>query len=345
MTRKFKSGLFATCMMASGAIFAQTLTYTSNNTVDTWDPILPSAAYPGDWPDTVCTLSPEVGLDAPWDNPHKAHEFGTNAHPWQQNGWIGFTANWINAWTDLNSRGPSGHNWTRYQTEVSGSGEFVLNLLADNCSWIYIDGQLVGFQGTEDVSDFSKRQFPITLDGTHTLDFIIFDGGVLAGGAFILETNTGTVFTDNDDDGLSNSQEKLYGTDPNNPDTDGDGVNDGDEVANGTDPTVPGVADTDGDGVPDAYDEFPDSDTSPTILVEGVDSGVINYTLDSGHTRADLVNSASVECQATVKNHGQYVQCMAHALNDLLKSDLITDEEKEDLQSAAAQTSIGQKSN
>ncbi len=44
----------------------------------------------------------------------------------------------------------------------------------------------------------------MTLSGTHLLEFIIFDGGGLAGGKYRLETNTGTVFPDDDDDGLTN---------------------------------------------------------------------------------------------------------------------------------------------
>lgn len=54
---------------------------------------------------------------------------------------------------------------------------------------------------------------------------------------------------DPDGDRLSNEQERLLGTDPNNPDTDGDGLSDGDEVFIwSTDPTNP---DTDGDGLTD----------------------------------------------------------------------------------------------
>ena len=110
----------------------------------------------------------------------------------------------------------------------------MLNLLADNCSWIYLDGTLVGFQDT----DLSVQTYPVTLSGTHTLEFLIFDGGGEAGGMFRLETNTGTTFPDTDEDGLTDPEEKLYGTDPNDPDSDDDGVNDGDEVAAGTDPTT-----------------------------------------------------------------------------------------------------------
>lgn len=46
--------------------------------------------------------------------------------------------------------------------------------------------------------------------------------------------------TDTDGDGLTDAQEAVLGTDPENPDTDGDGALDGDEVATGLfDPTVP----------------------------------------------------------------------------------------------------------
>lgn len=82
---------------------------------------------------------------------------------------------------------------------------------------------------------------------------------------------------DSDNDGLTNSEELLLGTDPNNPDTDGDGLldgievhtwntnplktdtdrdglSDGQEINMGTDPNNP---DTDGDGIPDGVDPDP----------------------------------------------------------------------------------------
>jgi hypothetical protein len=43
---------------------------------------------------------------------------------------------------------------------------------------------------------------------------------------------------DNDNDGLTNWQEDLYKTDPNNPDTDGDGYSDGEEINSGRNPLV-----------------------------------------------------------------------------------------------------------
>ncbi len=57
------------------------------------------------------------------------------------------------------------------------------------------------------------------------------------------------MMTDSDGDGLSDYQEKLYGTNPNNPDTDGDGLSDYEEIkVYQTDPNNP---DSDGDGISD----------------------------------------------------------------------------------------------
>lgn len=55
---------------------------------------------------------------------------------------------------------------------------------------------------------------------------------------------------DNDNDGLTNGQERALGTDPNKIDTDGDGMPDGWEVAHGLNPLVNDASgDPDGDGV------------------------------------------------------------------------------------------------
>lgn len=55
--------------------------------------------------------------------------------------------------------------------------------------------------------------------------------------------------SDADGDGLTNEQEKLLGTDPNNPDTDGDGLRDGAEVNDHK--TNPLNSDSDNDGLTD----------------------------------------------------------------------------------------------
>lgn len=55
--------------------------------------------------------------------------------------------------------------------------------------------------------------------------------------------NSGNIFLDSDQDGLTDQEEKLYGTDSKNPDTDGDGYSDGAEVKSGYDPTKPAPGD------------------------------------------------------------------------------------------------------
>lgn len=71
----------------------------------------------------------------------------------------------------------------------------------------------------------------------------VFFGLLLMGMSFFVLANDNpsklSLFEDSDQDGLSNAEEALYHTDPNNPDTDGDGYSDGVEVASGYDPTIP----------------------------------------------------------------------------------------------------------
>jgi hypothetical protein len=70
---------------------------------------------------------------------------------------------------------------------------------------------------------------------------VIFTGLVVFSFAFFtiadeLSSSDKNIFLDSDQDGLSDSEEKTYGTDPQNRDTDGDGYTDGAEVKSGYDP-------------------------------------------------------------------------------------------------------------
>lgn len=223
--------------------------YTSGAHVTTWDPILPAAAY-AKWETTVCTSTPLVGPNASWKNPHNAYVL--TGHPWASSY---FTAPWINAWNSLGSVGPGGHNWTKYQTQVSGNGAFVIRLLADNCSWIYLDGILVGVQPANHSS--SNTSYGLTLNGSHTLEFIIFDGGGAAGGKFMLETTTNPpapLNPDLDGDGVPN-EDDAFPLDPNEwADSDGDGIGDNSDNC----PTVsnPDQADSNNNGIGDACDNL-----------------------------------------------------------------------------------------
>ena len=67
--------------------------------------------------------------------------------------------------------------------------------------------------------------------------------------------------------------------------------------------------DADGDNVVDPNDMCPDSDLSPTVVVNGLeDSGVENRLYADGCTLADLVNGLA----AVSRNHGQFVNAVAH---------------------------------
>jgi hypothetical protein len=165
-----------------------------------YDPIYPATAYP--WEMTPSQPIPVVGYDAAWVNPHPATIFPIGSHPWEFIQPYDFTANWINAWSDMNSRGPRGQSWTKYTTTVAGEGDFVLQFLADNASWIYIDGKLVGFQDWDWPHNGTGRYtIHLTGSGNHELCFIIWDGGGLAGGKFRLET-TDSFIANNPGDSL-----------------------------------------------------------------------------------------------------------------------------------------------
>lgn len=76
---------------------------------------------------------------------------------------------------------------------------------------------------------------------------------------------------DTDGDGLTDTQEVDFGTDPENPDSDGDGLLDGDEVQRGSDPTNP---DTDGDGLADGDEVQRGTDpTNPDSDGDGIPDG------------------------------------------------------------------------
>jgi len=81
---------------------------------------------------------------------------------------------------------------------------------------------------------------------------------------------------DTDNDGISDAEEVVLGTDPNNPDTDGDGIPDGVE--------------TGGDGSIDAGETSPlDADSDDDGLGDGVEDANANGVVDAGET--DPVNA------------------------------------------------------
>lgn len=76
------------------------------------------------------------------------------------------------------------------------------------------------------------------------IQIIVLSGLVIISFAFfaIAQENTSSshnIFLDSDQDGLSDEEERSYGTDPYKKDTDGDGYSDGAEIKSGYDPLKP----------------------------------------------------------------------------------------------------------
>lgn len=106
--------------------------------------------------------------------------------------------------------------------------------------------------------------------------------------------------SDNDGDGLTNSQELQLGTDPDNPDTDGDGATDSEEVmifhtdplAARTEPELAAgtaIADADNDGISDIVETIADQDGDgvPSQFDLDSDNDGIADIIESGHEDSD----------------------------------------------------------
>ncbi len=127
-------------------------------------------------------------------------------------------------------------------------------------------------------------------------------GGYLAGAlddivvfnqALSASTLTGLAFSvsDADSDGLSNREERLHGTDPNDADSDDDGLADSEEIRFGTDPLD---ADSDGDNLTDA-EEVRIYHTNPNATDSDVDDlsdydEVITHATDPNDADSDNDN-------------------------------------------------------
>ncbi|MDX9913839.1 MAG: thrombospondin type 3 repeat-containing protein [Candidatus Moranbacteria bacterium] len=79
------------------------------------------------------------------------------------------------------------------------------------------------------------------------ITFLVFFLLLICGFSFSIvaqeNSSDGSVFSDADQDGLSDEKEVFYKTDPKNPDSDNDGYSDGAEVNSGYDPTKPAPGD------------------------------------------------------------------------------------------------------
>lgn len=112
------------------------------------------------------------------------------------------------------------------------------------------------------------------------------------------------------------------------------------DLAQGVDMTLDQMVDigwfSDADGVPDGADVCIGSDTRPTVVIDGCDSGVANPVFGNGCTISDLV----ADCAAGAANHGAFVSCVAHLTDQLKKEGVISGSGKGAIQSCAARANV-----
>jgi hypothetical protein len=108
------------------------------------------------------------------------------------------------------------------------------------------------------------------------------------------------------------------------------------EVCDGLDDNCDGQPDVDkdGDGVCDAADHCPATILTPTVVIDGCDSGVRNHLFPDGCNFGDRIAA----CRAGARNHGQFASCVAHAVNDWRGADLITGQQGSRIVRCAAQS-------
>lgn len=129
---------------------------------------------------------------------------------------------------------------------------------------------------------FSQRNTRLTL-------FIFFSLLVSSAALFVFAgdaISTKNIFQDSDQDGLSNDEEKLYGTNPSVKDSDGDGYGDGVEVESGYDPLKPAPGDK-------IVKEISDNDLTS------------NQSSAAQKTGENLTEKVSEEIANILKNSGQ----------------------------------------
>lgn len=169
---------------------------------------------------------------------------------------------------------------------------------------------------------------------------------------------------DCDNDGIPNGQDTCNNLDPL-ADCDNDGIPNGTDTCNNLD----ALADCDGDGVANGVDQCPATIVGGDLAIGDITlTGFGDTILPTGCSLAESLATTIQACATgtpgtalkkpkggpggkpggpggpgapgTVKNHGQFVSCVAHETNTLKKAKIITGQQKGEIMSAAAQADI-----
>lgn len=143
----------------------------------------------------------------------------------------------------------------------------------------------------------------ISLRSSQYATFLFFGLLIFSVAFFISAENRSSaqnIFLDSDQDGLSNEEEKLYGTDSFEKDTDGDGYSDGVEVESGYDPLKPAPGDkivaVGGDNLSqDASEATEVDEDNITKLVSSEIANVLKNSEEGDELSLDQINESIQE--------------------------------------------------
>lgn len=133
------------------------------------------------------------------------------------------------------------------------------------------------------------------------LTFLIFVGLMSLGFALFSHaqsaaTSDKNIFEDSDQDGLSNEEERTYGTNSNSPDSDGDGYSDGVEIKSGYDPLKPSP----GDKI--VKDTDPSKPAAISINTAPVNAEVAGSSTQKNPTDKNLTQDLSTKVAALINS-------------------------------------------
>lgn len=128
------------------------------------------------------------------------------------------------------------------------------------------------------------------------------------------------IFLDSDQDGLSDEEEKIYGTDPQNSDTDGDSYSDGVEVKTGYDPLKPAP----GDKIVQVENK-PFSAPSPAVLGVSDENNLTQKISEKISSLVEENQSASPDSSADPSSLNVTVEEAQNAISEIIDQNVAED--------------------